>query len=192
MRVNEIFYSLQGEGYHTGHAAIFVRLSGCNLRCPFCDTIHESSQEYTDEEILSRIAQYPSRHLIFTGGEPALQLTGSTISFFKNHGYYIQTETNGTRKLPAGIDWITCSPKFEFCTHADLQLQHINELKVVYDGNNNMQLYADIPADSYTLQPCDTGNRERNDEIVRQTIDYILTHPEWRLSLQTHKSLNIR
>ena len=192
MRINEIFYSLQGEGYYTGKAAVFVRLSGCNLRCPFCDTQHEMYQEYTNEQILTEIASYPTRHLIFTGGEPGLQLTEATITFFKDHGYYVQVETNGTYKLPVGIDWVTCSPKFEFCRHAELHLQHINELKVVYDGTNNMAVYDDIEADCYALQPCDTGDADRNKHIVQQTIDYILSHPQWQLSLQTHKSLNIR
>ena len=192
MKINEIFYSLQGEGYHTGKAAIFVRLSGCNLRCAFCDTKHETFQEYTDEDILNEIAGYPTRHLIFTGGEPALQLSATTISFFKKHGYYIQVETNGTRELPAGIDWITCSPKFEFCRQAEVRLTHIDELKVVYDGSNDMTCYNKIEAQNYALQPCDTGNAARNAHIIQQTVDYILSHPKWRLSLQTHKSLNIR
>ena len=192
MRINEIFYSLQGEGHYTGKAAIFVRLSGCNLRCNFCDTRHETYREYTDKEILNDIARYPTRHLIFTGGEPALQLSATTISFFKKYGYYIQVETNGTHELPAGIDWITCSPKFEFCRQAEVCLQHINELKVVYNGTNNMTVYDNIEAETYALQPCDTGNAIRNNLIIKQTIDYILNHPKWQLSLQTHKSLHIR
>lgn len=192
MKINEIFYSLQGEGYYTGKAAIFVRFSGCNLHCSFCDTKHESYQEYSDEEILNEIAAYPTRHLIFTGGEPALQLTEATVSFFKKKGYYIQVETNGTRELPEGIDWITCSPKFEFCRQAELRLPHINELKVVYDGTNDMNVYNKINAETYALQPCDTGDDERNSHIVKETINYILSHPKWNLSLQTHKALNIQ
>ena len=192
MRINELFYSLQGEGYYTGKAAVFVRLSGCNLRCSFCDTQHDSYKEYTNEDILNEIADYPTRHLIFTGGEPGLQLTEKTVSFFKDHGYYIQVETNGTFELPYGVDWITCSPKFEFCRHAELRLRHIHELKVVYDGNNDMTVYDAIKADHYELQPCDMADKIRNVQIVQQTIDYILFHPQWRLSLQTHKSLNIR
>lgn len=192
MRINEIFYSLQGEGHYTGKAAVFVRFSGCNLRCAFCDTQHESYREYTNEEVLNEIVAYPTRHLVFTGGEPGLQLTEETVSFFKEHGYYIQVETNGTYELPEGIDWVTCSPKFEFCCHGELHLQHINELKVVYNGSNNMTVYDGIKADSYALQPCDTGDAIRNVHIVQQTIDYILSHPQWQLSLQTHKSLNIR
>lgn len=192
MKINEIFYSLQGEGHYTGKAAIFVRFSGCNLHCSFCDTKHEAFQTYTNEMILCEIAKYPSRHLIFTGGEPALQLTAETVQFFKRHDYYIQVETNGTRALPEGIDWITCSPKFEFCRHAAINLRRIDELKVVYDGTNDLSVYDKIEAQTYMLQPCDTGNETRNAEIVRQTIDFILSHPQWQLSLQTHKSLQIR
>lgn len=192
MKINEIFYSLQGEGHYTGRAAIFVRLSGCNLRCSFCDTNHEPHQEYSLEDILHEIAAFPTRHLIFTGGEPALQLTADNIAFFKNHGYYIQVETNGTRELPKGIDWVTCSPKFEFCRNAEIRLNHIDELKVVYNGTNDMTVYNAINAATYALQPCDTGDESRNTHIVKQAIDYILSHPKWRLSLQTHKTLHIR
>lgn len=192
MRINEIFYSLQGEGHYTGKAAVFVRLSGCNLRCSFCDTKHESYKDYSDDEILNEIAGYPTRHLIFTGGEPALQLKAATIAFFHEHGYFIQVETNGTHELPEEVDWITCSPKFEFCNHAELRLHRIDELKVVYDGTNDMTVYDSIKAQSYALQPCDTGDLSRNVNIIQQTVDFILSNPEWRLSLQTHKSLNIR
>lgn len=192
MRVNEIFYSLQGEGVFTGTASVFVRLSGCNLQCAFCDTEHVTFRELSLEQILAEIAEFPTRHLIFTGGEPALQLTDEVVHFFHRHGYIIHIETNGTRPLPSGIDWVTCSPKFEFCSHADIRLSHIDELKVVFNGTNDMDHYSTVQAGHYLLQPCDVGHAQRNAQILEQAIQYILQHPQWRLSLQTHKLINVK
>ncbi|MDE6629453.1 MAG: 7-carboxy-7-deazaguanine synthase QueE, partial [Muribaculaceae bacterium] len=95
MRVNEIFYSIQGEGAHTGVPAVFVRLSGCNLRCPFCDTDFNSGEEMTSEEIAAAVNAYPARHVIITGGEPTLQLDVRISRMMKNNGKNIQMEKNG-------------------------------------------------------------------------------------------------
>ena len=111
MRVNEIFYSLQGEGYFTGTPAVFLRLSGCNLKCWFCDTRHHEAREMKPDEIVAEMQQYPSRHLVITGGEPSLQLDREFINLLHEHGYFVQVETNGTMRLPSNVDWITCSPK---------------------------------------------------------------------------------
>ena len=193
MRVNEIFYSLQGEGAFAGSAAIFIRLSGCNLKCDFCDTKHQWHSEVSLDEMLKIIKEYPAKHIVFTGGEPSLQLNAEILHFFKTHGYFIQIETNGTNKLPlVGADWVTCSPKFEFCPHAEVKLEKINELKVVYNGKNDMSKYEEMQADFYFLQPCDVGDATKNEEIMQATVAYILAHPKWRLSLQTQKILNIR
>ena len=110
MRVNEIFYSIQGEGRFTGTAAVFIRLSGCNLRCPFCDTHHETFEEMDEEEIARRVSAFPARHVVITGGEPTLQLTPKLTQCLHAMGCYIQIETNGSKALPEGadIDWITC------------------------------------------------------------------------------------
>lgn len=194
MRINEIFYSLQGEGSFSGTPAIFVRLSGCNLNCPFCDTTHETFKEYTDKEILQEIMKYPPcRFVVITGGEPCLQLTSDFIALLHEHDFFVAIETNGTRQLPDGIDWVVCSPKFEFCDNAELRLQHIDELKVVYKGKGqDMSPYNDIRAEEYCLQPCDVGVTDENLRILMETIDYVKAHPKWRLSLQTHKILGIR
>ena len=111
MRVNELFYSLQGEGYHTGTAAIFIRLSGCNLRCPFCDTLHESGTEMSEDQIVEQVAAWPSPWVVVTGGEPSLQLTASLVESLHRIGKKVAVETNGTRQLPDNVDWITLSPK---------------------------------------------------------------------------------
>lgn len=194
MRVNEIFYSLQGEGRWTGTPAIFIRLSGCNLKCDFCDTKHQTYKEYAEEEIMREIAKFePCKHIVITGGEPALQLTDSFIDLLIEHGYYVAVETNGTRQLPVGIQWITCSPKFEFYPKAEVKLDWIDELKVVYRGKGqDMTKYDDIEAMEYYLQPCDTGNPTENRRIINETIEYIKQNPKWKLSLQTQKILDVR
>ena len=110
-KINEIFYSLQGEGFHTGTPCVFIRFSGCNLKCRFCDTKHEDGTMMTDEEILDYISQFPSNNIILTGGEPSLWIDQSLIDKLHEAGKYIALETNGTNTLPSGIDWITCSPK---------------------------------------------------------------------------------
>ena len=187
MRVNEIFYSLQGEGHHTGTPAVFVRLSGCNLRCSFCDTDFSSYTEMSEAEIVAEVMRYPSRVVVITGGEPTLQLTTSLLRQLSQHGCQVHIETNGTHRLPAGpISWVVCSPK-----DAPLRIQRIDELKVVYTGQNMTQ-YDGISAQVYSLQPCDTGDAQRNHQLLEQTIQYILEHPKWKLSLQTHKILNVR
>ncbi len=194
MRINEIFYSLQGEGAHTGEAAIFIRFSGCNLRCSFCDTEHQAYQDLTESEICSEVAKYPANLVVITGGEPTLQLNDTLISMIHGLGKTIALETNGTRPIPAGVDWVTVSPKEPFVgSVGKLVIKTANELKIVLDGEHH---YADptfgIAADLYFVQPCDTGNELRNQEIIAHCIDFVKNNPTWKLSLQTHKTLGIR
>ena len=200
MRVNETFLSLQGEGYFTGTPAFFLRLSGCNLHCPFCDTQHQSFTEMTEEEIVQEASRHKPRHIVITGGEPALQLTKSLVDKLHEAGFFIQVETNGTLPLPEGIDWVTCSPK-----KAPLQpsprggrLPSIDELKVLFmgDGTDPDNLVSPLLGEGsgvrLYLQPLDTGDEMCNRIILRDTIAYILEHPQWRLSPQTHKLLGIK
>lgn len=195
MKINEIFYSLQGEGYWTGTPAVFVRFSGCNLRCPFCDTDHSDGMLMTEDEIVAETRRYPAGHVIFTGGEPVMQLTGSIVDKLHSDGKYIHIETNGS--LPLGdnlactLDWITVSPK-----DAPLKIQRIDELKLLYHGSgqdpaSSGMLEITHPHCRY-LQPCDTGDSAANSRILADTIGYIKEHPQWRLSLQTHKIIGIR
>lgn len=188
-RVNELFYSLQGEGRYAGTPAVFVRLSGCNLACSFCDTQHQTWQHMTCRQIVEAVGLHPARTVIITGGEPALQLDAELTTALHKAGYTIHLETNGTLPLKPGveIDWITCSPK----DGPALQIQHIDELKVLFRGED-VSGFLSVPAREYRLQPLDTGDPERNKEIVKKTVNYILNHPKWNLSLQTHKILNVR
>jgi organic radical activating enzyme len=194
-KVNEIFYSLQGEGFHTGTASVFVRLSGCNLRCHFCDTRHETGKEMSTQQIIDAVNRWPQAPLlVLTGGEPSLRIDEDFVTALKSQtGKLIAIETNGTRPLPKGIDWVTLSPKNTF-PGGDLVpciLTHCDELKVVYVGQN-LEQYDYIEANHRYLQPCyvdDPTERQRNLEAC---VDAVLAHPTWRLSLQTHRILGIR
>lgn len=193
-RINEIFYSLQGEGRHTGRAAVFVRFSGCNLRCPFCDTDYSDYQRMTAEEIVAKVSQWKDcGFVVLTGGEPALQVDEPLIEALHREGFYIAIETNGTCPLPSAIDWVTLSPKNCFVEHAPaLAAKKVDEVKVVFDGIHDPAAYTHLGNNPYLcLQPCDTGDAERNRDIVGQCVAYIKQHPQWRLSLQTHKFIDI-
>ena len=205
-RVNEIFYSLQGEGHNTGRAAVFVRFAGCNLRCPFCDTDFSDYREITADEIICEISSFPARFVVLTGGEPSLQVTAQFVDQLHEAGFEVAIETNGTRPVPENIDWVTVSPKEK--THprssyeggsnvsiGDWQRQP-DEIKVIFDGACNpddfLPPHHNNDSPLLYLQPCDTGSQERNDHILQACIDYILQHPRWRLSLQTHKLIHIK
>lgn len=191
-RVNEIFYSLQGEGRHTGRAAVFVRFAGCNLRCPFCDTDFRDYTEMTAEDIVSLAEEYATRFVVLTGGEPTLQVDEALTSLFHAHGFTLAMESNGTRPVPKGIDWLTVSPKQEYVGHpGQLAVRECDELKCVFDGQHPVGDYG-LQARYRYLQPCDTGDPRRNAAINEACVNYILAHPQWRLSLQTHKMLGFR
>lgn len=193
-RVNEIFYSLQGEGYNTGRAAVFVRFAGCNLKCPFCDTAFTRYEELTAEEILAQIAnvqpstfnsQHPSLLIVLTGGEPTLQVDEPFIDLLHEAGYEVAMESNGTHMPPRNLDWLTVSPK------QNVVVKECNELKCIFDMQGEVNDFG-IKADYYYLQPCDTGETARNHLIIGQCIDYIKRNPRWRLSLQTHKLVGFK
>jgi len=192
MKVNETFLSLQGEGYFTGTAAFFLRLSECNLRCPFCDTQHQSYTEMSEDEIVAEASRHKPRHIVITGGEPALQLTESLVDKLHAAGFFIQVETNGTLPLPKGIDWVTCSPKGDFPQFP------VDELKVLFMGDVTdseaiiSPLLGKESGVKLYLQPLDTGNEKQNRAILRSCINYVLQHPWWSLSLQTHKIIGIK
>lgn len=179
--VNEIFYSLQGEGYHTGTAAVFVRFSGCNLACDFCDTDHRAHVMMTIDEIVNTVKKYQAPTVILTGGEPTLQSLEGLVDALHSAGRRVHIETNGTRLVAASIDWVTCSPKPD----GKLAIDHSDELKIVYQGQNVEAIRESVTAPHNYLQPCSGKN-------TQEVIAYILDHPHWKLSLQTHKLLDIR
>ncbi len=194
MKVNEIFYSIQGEGAHTGEAAIFVRLSGCNLNCHFCDTNHQSYKDITEDEIAQEIAEYPANLVVITGGEPTLQLTRSLIDKIHALGKTVAIETNGTHEVPQNVDWVTVSPKAPYVGEIGKPiLKTAQEVKIVIDDVHD---YDDptfgIIAAHYYVQPCDTADKARNEVIINRCIDFVKYHPQWKLSLQTQKILKVR
>ena len=193
MKVNEIFYSLQGEGYHSGTPAVFVRFSGCNLQCPFCDTQHSSGTEMTEDDIAAAVGGYPARMVVVTGGEPALQLTSSLVDKLHLLGKYVAVETNGTRPLPENVDWITLSPKDMWLgENARPVLARADELKLLFEEGLSVEDYEEIQVAHRFLQPVDTDDQRQNDANKNAAIAYIKQHPQWRLSLQIHKLLGIR
>jgi len=197
-RINDIFYSLQGEGHNTGRAAVFIRFAGCNLRCGFCDTAFDSYREMSDAAIVEAIAAFPSHFVVLTGGEPTLQVDEAFVELLHAYGYEVAMESNGTRPAPVNIDWLTVSPKSVDTAIWTSGRRQPDELKVVFDELTEPETYlsdgaATAAADGLLLylQPCDTGDKVRNATIVNRCVDYIESHPWWRLSLQTHKLIGI-
>lgn len=207
--VKEIFYTLQGEGAQTGRPAVFCRFSGCNLWsgraeernravCQFCDTDFVGTDGVgggrfdSPTELAAAIARawpadtkYTKPFVVCTGGEPLLQLDQSIIEALHRLGFEIAIETNGTQPGSPGIDWICVSPK----ARAELKLQSGNELKFVFPQEGaSPDLYEQLDFQYFFLQPMDGPAREAN---INLALHYCLEHPRWRLSLQTHKLLNI-
>ena len=193
-KINEIFYSLQGEGCHSGTPAVFVRFSGCNLRCAFCDTQHQVGEMMSLQEIVDEVNKYPIAPLIvLTGGEPSLFFDEAFVAELKQKtGKRIAIETNGTRPVPNNLDWVTFSPKSAF-EGGDLEpcvLKRCDELKVVYLGQDLAQ-YEGIEAKHRFLQPCFVENSGQCQANMQACVEVVKTHLNWRLSLQVHRVLNI-
>jgi len=205
-RINDIFYSLQGEGHNSGRAAVFIRFAGCNLRCSFCDTDFDSYREMTDGQILEAIAVYPARFVVLTGGEPTLQVDEAFVGLLHDKGYEVAMESNGLRPAPSNIDWLTVSPKGcipeHFLGKAKQRVRMPDEIKIVFEDETSFEnLVKDLPLlleeavgmrPFLYIQPCDTGHQQRNALVVQACIDYVKRHPEWRLSLQTHKLVGFK
>ena len=194
-KVNEIFYSLQGEGFNTGTASVFIRLSGCNLHCAFCDTRHEEGTMMSLPAIVERVMQFPNAPLIvLTGGEPSLWIDEDFVNGLKTMtGKRIAIETNGTHPLPHGIDWVTLSPKAGIGDSGDVPVvvNRCDELKVVYVGQDLAQ-YNNISATYRYLQPCWVNDEAQCRRNMQATVQAVMNNPQWRLSLQTHRILGIQ
>jgi 7-carboxy-7-deazaguanine synthase len=205
--VKEIFKTLQGEGGQAGRAAVFCRFAGCNLwsgreadraeaQCTFCDTDFVGTDGVgggrfrTAGELAAAIAGawgegLGRRYVVFTGGEPLLQLDTSLIAQVHSRSFTIAVETNGTLPAPAGIDWICVSPK----AGTPLVQRSGQELKLVYPQRDlDPAAFAGLDFQHFFLQPMDGPDRQRNTE---RAIAYCLGHPLWRISLQTHKLMGI-
>ena len=206
--VKEIFFTLQGEGFYTGHAAVFCRFAGCNLWtgreadratavCSFCDTDFvgmgpDGGRFATPEELAEAVTRmWPhgddaNRFVVCTGGEPLLQLDAPLVEALHQRSFFVAIETNGTRLPPRGVDWICVSPK----AGADLVLTNGNELKLVYPQEGaEPERYERLAFAHFFLQPMDGPALADN---TKAAVRYCQQHPHWRLSLQTHKLLGIR
>ena len=206
--VKEIFLTLQGEGAHAGRAAVFCRFAGCNLwsgreedragaQCSFCDTDFVGTDgtdggRYADARALADAiatawgAGPAGRYVVLTGGEPLLQVDDALVAALHARGFEIGLETNGTLAPPAGIDWICVSPK----ARAELKLMRGNEIKLIYPQDGaEPERYAALAFDNFFLQPMDNDARDAN---TKAATAYCMAHPQWRLSLQTHKMIGIR
>ncbi len=210
--VKECFYTLQGEGAQSGRPAVFLRFAGCNLWsgreadretavCKFCDTdfvgIGPDGGKFADAAQLAAHvdARWPAnasnrarKLVVCTGGEPLLQLDEAAIDALHARGFEVAVETNGTQPAPRGLDHICVSPK----ANAPLVLTHGTELKLVYpqvEADAQPERFADLDFEQFRLQPMDGPDADAN---TRAALAYCLAHPQWRLSLQTHKWLEIR
>ena len=182
----EIFHSVQGEGYHTGKPSIFIRFGGCNLSCTWCDTDFSLWDKMTVSEIISTVEKYPTKRIIYTGGEPAMQKLRPLSDELHSRGYNIAIETNGTIELEEGlVDWICVSPK----ASSNLLITKGDELKLVYPQLGiNPSDYTCLKFRHFFLQPMDGPEINEN---THKSIQYCLNNPQWKLSLQTQKSLGI-
>jgi 7-carboxy-7-deazaguanine synthase len=205
--VKEIFLTLQGEGAHAGRASVFCRFGGCNLwsgreqdrataTCRFCDTDFVGTDgtlggRYGSADDLAdtMAAQWTGeghRYAVLTGGEPLLQVDDALIAALHARQFSIGIETNGTLVPPAGIDWICVSPK----AGTELQIRHGHELKLIYPQPGAApESFAGLAFERFSLQPMDGPDVTQN---TARAVDYCLQHPQWRLSVQTHKTLGIR
>ncbi|MAF44268.1 MAG: radical SAM protein [Parcubacteria group bacterium] len=190
LKVNEYFYSLQGEGYRAGHASIFIRLSDCDQTCGFCDTEFESGQELSNEELLVKIQEYPCQWIVWTGGEPTLQLTQSHVDYFKGKGYSQAIETNGNNRAPNGLDWVCVSPKVADHVVEKNFPDGVDELRYVRHANQLGVPEPKVESKHLYLSPRFDGN-DMNKKNLQKCTELILENPKWKLSLQSHKLLNV-
>ncbi|MDR3060574.1 MAG: 7-carboxy-7-deazaguanine synthase QueE [Dysgonamonadaceae bacterium] len=192
LKVNEIFYSLQGEGGRQGEASVFIRLSGCNLHCDFCDTEFESGSWMDIDDILIKIKDFQCHWIVWTGGEPSLQLNDEILSFFKKKGYKQAIESNGCFPFSPLLDYTVCSPKGN-PVYARLKNEKIDEVRIPVRVGDKIPEIQDLPeADFYFLSPIFELDKETTDANVAFCVEIIKEKPDWRLSLQMHKLIGIK
>jgi organic radical activating enzyme len=192
LNVNEIFYSLQGEGGRQGEASVFVRLQGCNLNCDFCDTNFSEGNSIKLELIEKTVRKYSTKWIIWTGGEPSLQLTDDILAFFKNKGYLQAIESNGHRKLSELLDYVVVSPKGQNIAYAKKMNAAVDEIRLPIGKGMAIPAIKDLPAAKlYMLSPIFTSGKGSTRANIKYCVDYIKKHPEWRLSVQMHKLIGI-
>jgi len=191
LKVKEIFYSLQGEGGRQGVASIFVRLSGCNLNCDFCDTDFFGGEGMTCGQILSHIQKFPCQWMVWTGGEPTLQLTDEHFRFFKQAGFFQAVESNGCNRLSALLDYTVVSPKGN-TDDARIINPRVNEIRLPIRKNDFIPAIESLPeAQYYFLSPIFSDNPVETKENIDYCVQQITQNTQWRLSVQMHKLIGI-
>ena len=193
LKVNEIFYSLAGEGANVGRPVVFIRLSGCNMKCPFCDTLHRQGRFISIPIIIEEIKRKAKNcnYIIFTGGEPLLQLNPEIVEQFLRQGFKIGLETNGTLPIPkeAHFDYITVSPKVEALTVKNNFPRGVNEIRYpLAFGDAPPPLHLLPYADRYYVSPLFDGVL-KNQINIGWCVTFCKEHPVWSLSVQLHKIL---
>ena len=188
-RVNEIFYSIQGEGTFAGTPAVFVRFSGCNLDCPWCDTDHTRAETMTRDELETAVRELLKDRdgaiVVLTGGEPALQLRDDE-PLFRGFGAKVCIETNGTLPVPGWVDWVTVSPKNGLRPLVPTP----NELKFVFEPEHiPYYLSMQEAACPKSIQPLARKDGTTN---LREALEFVLAHPRFHLSVQLHKIIGVR
>jgi len=195
LRINEIFYSLQGEGVRAGSPNLFIRFQGCNLRCRReshgfdCDTEFVSGRKWTAAAIVGHLTELAPdcNWVVLTGGEPARQLDSELVAYLHGRGYQLAVETNGTLPLPGGIDWITVSPKV---AEHSIRQRVANEVKYVRGYGQGIPRTV-VKAEHYLLSPAFEGDA-LDSRTLKWCIDLVKGNPKWRLSVQQHKVWGIR
>ena len=189
-KVNEMFYSLQAEGFNAGRAAVFVRLAGCNLTCPFCDTDHDPFSAMTAEDIEREVDRLdPTRRamVVFTGGEPTLQLDDEEELC---NGRFRAVETNGIPACPSWVEWVTVSPKTKLSAERLAEADEVKVLQGWFDDDELRRIEDAAGRDAMLyIQP--TARRDGTFDAL-PAVEFVKRNPEWRLSLQFHKMINIR
>jgi organic radical activating enzyme len=191
LNVKEIFYSLQGEGGRQGEASIFIRLTGCNLKCNFCDTDFAEGRDMNFGQIMAIIKQYSCKWIVWTGGEPTLQLTDEILLFFKKQGYLQAIESNGHKKLSDLLDYTVVSPKGNPAYAGELNPE-VDEVRIPVKKGMAIPSIDLLPAaKQYFLSPVFTTGMHSTNANIAYCVKYIKLHPEWRLSVQMHKLIGI-
>ncbi|HIK72398.1 MAG TPA: 7-carboxy-7-deazaguanine synthase [Gammaproteobacteria bacterium] len=206
-QIKEMYYTLQGEGARTGRPSVFCRFTGCNLWsgrekdrstavCNFCDTDFVGVDGPGGGKFINALElsdaiesfwpnEESNKYVVFTGGEPGLQLDKNVVDHLHLKNFEVAVETNGTLDLPLNIDWLTVSPKAD----STLKIRSGNELKLVYPQENvSPNFFEDLDFEIFYLQPMDNEDKDKN---TQRTIQYCLENPRWKLSLQTHKYMGI-
>jgi len=192
LKVKEIFYSLQGEGGRQGAASIFIRLSGCNLNCDFCDTDFSGGEEMSLQQILTAIRKFPCKWIVWTGGEPTLQLTEFCLIFFKLAGYLQAVESNGSNRLYSLFNYTVISPKEDTFDILQELNTRVDEIRMPIRVNDPIPMMESLPrADYYFLSPIFTKSKAETKANIDYCVEQVKQHPEWRLSLQMHKWIGI-